>query len=95
MNSGNDHPQVDSVSLTDSETYVYEAIATLEYVGRPATRSQIAAAADLDGEALDDMFAELVRRGLLTRSEVDGEAAFEPAERGWSAAPDQAQGMKR
>ena len=38
---------------------------------------------------------KLVRRGLLIRSNLDGEAAFEPAERGWSAAPDQAQGMKR
>jgi hypothetical protein len=95
MSSDSEHPYVDTVSLTDSDTYVYETIATLEYTGRPATRSQIAAAAGLDEQALDDRLADLVRRGMLTRSDVGGEPAFEPAERGWSAAPDQAQGMKR
>jgi hypothetical protein len=93
MTADSDRPYVDTVSLTDVDTHVYEAIATLEYTGRPATRSQIAAVAGLDDQALDQTLAKLAGRGMLTRSDVDGEPAFEPADRGWSAAPDQAQGM--
>jgi len=93
MTEGSDHPYVDTVSLTDTDTYVYETIATLEYTGRPATRSQIAAAADLDDETLDRTLAKLTGRGMLTRSDAGDEPAFEPADRGWSAAPDHAEGM--
>jgi hypothetical protein len=92
MSTGN-RPHVDSQSLRDVDTYVYETIATLEYTGRPATRGQIAAVADVEDQVLDETLAELVRRELLIRSEAGGEPAFEPANRGWSTAPDQAQGM--
>lgn len=85
--------QTDTQGLTDTDTYLYETIATLEYTGRPATRSQIAAAADLDDQALDRALGKLTRRGLLTSTAVAGESAFEPSDRGWSAAPDQAHGM--
>jgi hypothetical protein len=93
MTANGNSPHVDAQSLTDVDTYVYETAATLEYTGRPATRSQIAAVADLDDEALDETLSELVRRGLLVRTDVSGEAGFEPADRGWSTSPDQTQGM--
>ena len=93
MSSGDNRPYVDAQSLRDVDTYVYETIATLEYTGRPATRGQIAAVADLDDTVLDETLSELVRRRLLVQADADGEPGFEPADRGWSTAPDQAQGM--
>ncbi|HEU5416447.1 MAG TPA: hypothetical protein VFV41_02065 [Streptosporangiaceae bacterium] len=93
MNSRGDRPYVDSQSLRDVDTYVYETIATLEYTGRPATRGQIAAVADLDDQVLDETLTELVRRQLLVQSDAGGQPAFEPADRGWSTVPEQAQGM--
>jgi hypothetical protein len=86
------HPDVQS--LTDVDTYVYETVATLEYTGRPVTREQLAATADLDGDALDATLSTLVGKGLLIEADTDdGTPGFEPAKRGWSAAPEQGQGM--
>lgn len=93
MSSGGDSPHVDAQSLRDLDTYVYETIATLEYTGRPATRGQIAAVAELDDRVLDETLADLVGRGLLVRFDAGDEPGFEPADRGWSTAPEQAQGM--
>jgi hypothetical protein len=94
MTSDSGRPYVDAQTLTNVDTYVYETIATLEYTGKPATRSQIAAVADLDDQVLDESLSSLVDRSLIVQMDArDGEPAFEPAERGWSTAPDQAQGM--
>ena len=84
---------VEPVSLTDTDTYLYEAIATMEYTGQPVTRDEIQAVAGLDDATLDRALDELTRRGLLTRATVDDAPVYEPADRGWSTAPDQAQGM--
>jgi hypothetical protein len=92
MAAQSDRPYVDSLSLTDVDTDVYETIATLEFTGRPATRRQIAAAARLDPATIDATLRDLTRRGMLISSEHDGEPAFEPRHRGWSTAPDQRQG---
>ncbi len=92
MTADSDRPYVDSLSLTDLDTDVYETIATLEFTGRSATRREIAAAADLDAATIDATLRDLTRRGMLTRTEHDGEPAFEPRHRGWSTAPDQPQG---
>jgi len=92
MSADSDLPYVDSLSLTDVDTDIYETIATLEFTGRPATCREIAAAADLDEATVDVTLGELTRRGMLTKSERDGEPAFEPRHRGWSTAPDQRQG---
>jgi hypothetical protein len=94
MTEGTDRPYVDALSLSDVDTYLYETIATLEYTGRPATRAEIAAAADLDDETLDKTLAELTGRGLLVRADASREPAFEPADRGWSAAPEQARRVR-
>jgi predicted transcriptional regulator len=92
VTADSDRPYVDSLSLTDVDTEVYETIATLEFTGRAATRREIAVAADLDETTTDATLCELTRRGMLTRSEHDGEQAFQPRHRGWSTAPDQRQG---
>lgn len=95
MTGDSGRARLDTQSLTDVDTYVYETIATLEYTGRPVTRSEIAAVTDLDDEALDESLDNLTGHNLVVRKDsgTDGEPAFEPAERGWSAAPEQGRGM--
>ena len=88
-----DPPYVEPISLTDTDTYLYEAIATMEYTGQPVTRDEIKAAAGLDDATLDAALAGLTGRGLLNQTTVDGAAVWEPADRGWSTSPEQAQGM--
>lgn len=95
MSADSGRAHLDTQSLTDIDTYVYETIATLEYTGRPATRSQIAAVTDVDDQALDESLGNLVSHGLVNRTD-DGpgdELGFVPAQRGWSAAPEQGRGM--
>jgi hypothetical protein len=94
MTANSGRARMDTQSLTDIDTYVYETIATLEYTGRPATRSQVAGVTDLDDQALDESLGNLTSHGLVVRIDGrDGEPAFEPAQRGWSAAPEQGRGM--
>jgi hypothetical protein len=95
MNADSGRADLDTQSLTDVDTYVYETIATLEYTGRPATRSQVAAVTDLDDQALDESLGNLIDHGLVVSTDngPDGEAVLEPAQRGWSAAPEQRRGM--
>jgi Mn-dependent DtxR family transcriptional regulator len=89
MTTENEPPYVDAQSLSDVEAYLYEAIATLEYSGRPATEPEIAAVVDLDDQTVTEILAQLTERGLLVRRLGEqGEPAFEPARRDWSAAPD-------
>jgi len=92
--AGNDTPHVDTQSLTDTSADIYEAIATLEYAGRRASRSELAAATGLPDDILDGSLADMVSRGLLAASD-DGEGeVYLPARRSWSAAPEQATGQK-
>jgi hypothetical protein len=90
---GSETPYVEPVSLTDTDTYLYEAIATMEYTGKPVTRDEIKAAAGLDDATLDSALAGLTSRGLLSQTTVDGAPVWEPADRGWSTNPDQGKGM--
>jgi hypothetical protein len=92
MTAGPERPYVDPLALSDLDLHVYEVIATLEYLGRPATRSEIAAAAEIDEDRLGGTLDELTRCKLLIRSDSSGEPAYEPARRGWSRAPDVPQG---
>jgi hypothetical protein len=84
-------PHVDTQRLSDTGTYVYEAVATLEYTGRKPSREAIAAAADIDDEELDGALDELTRHGVLTTTS-EGEAAYVPARRDWSTQPGKAAG---
>jgi hypothetical protein len=95
MTADGDRPYVDPQSLGERDLQVYEAIATLEFLGRVPTRSQIAAAAGLDNGELDDLLGSLTERHVLVRSQAAGEPCFEPARRDWSAVPGEAEGPQR
>jgi hypothetical protein len=86
MTSHSDRPYIDAQTLSDDEAYVYEAIATLEYAGRPVTRAEVTASTHLDEPAVGDILEEFAEVGMLVRA-PDGQA-FELARRDWSAAPD-------
>jgi hypothetical protein len=88
-------PDADPQRVGDPDLHIYEAIATLEYLGRPVTRAEIGTAASLDGAELDERLGSLTERGLLVRSTESGEPVFTPAQRGWSAVPDEAAGPQR
>jgi hypothetical protein len=88
MESDSDRPFVDAQSLTDLDTYVYEAVATLEYSGGAPTRAQVVAATDLDDKTAAEVLDVLAETGVLTRiGSGDGEA-FELTRRDWSATPE-------
>lgn len=91
-----EQPYVDPQSLGDQDMHLYEAIATLEWLGRPVTRSQIGTALNVADDELDEMLRLLTERRLLVRAEQSrGEPAFLPARRDWSAVPDEPAGPQR
>jgi len=83
-----DRPFVDAQALSDADAYVYEAIATLEYSGRPVTRAEVIAETDLDDETTSEILDELTERGVLVRMQAGDREAYELGRRDWSAAPD-------
>jgi hypothetical protein len=85
-------PPVDVQTLTDTGAHIFEAIATLEFTGRAASRAAIAAATRLDGAVLDQALAEMTAMGLLRVRESRGGAVYAPARRDWSTEPGQAEG---
>jgi DNA-binding IclR family transcriptional regulator len=87
MAGNDDRPYVDAQTLTDVDSYIYEAIATLDTSGHPVTQARIAAAADLDEDTVEQTLRTLTERAVLVRTESDGQAAFELARRDWSAQP--------
>src|ERR1700729_2835438 len=95
MTADGDQPYVDSQGLGELDMQVYEAIATLEFLGRSPTRSEIGAAAGLDNGELDDLLRSRTERPRRVRSQASGEPAFEPARRDWSAVPGEPQGPQR
>jgi hypothetical protein len=89
-----DRSPATALGETDADSNVYETIATLEFTGRPATRSEIAEATGLDRGELDQVLSTLTEQGLLTRGQnLDGEPAFAPSHRGWSTAPSKTRGI--
>jgi hypothetical protein len=88
-----DQPMVDRVTLRAAEAEVYEAIATLEFIGHQVTATDIVTASQLDEDTVDRVLAELIRRGMLRAGKPGQHGAasvYEPAYRGWSAAPERA-----
>ena len=88
MTSPSDRPYIDAQTLSDDEAYVYEAIATLEYAGRPVTRAEVTASTHLDEPAVGDILEEFAEVGMLVRADTPDGQTFELARRDWSAAPD-------
>ncbi|HUA30036.1 MAG TPA: hypothetical protein VMC03_14225 [Streptosporangiaceae bacterium] len=88
MGSDSDRPFVDAQYFTDLDTYVYEAVATLEYSHSPVTGSEISAATDLDDRTTGEVLDALTEHGVLRRTQSGGKEAFELARRDWSATPE-------
>ncbi|HEX5291064.1 MAG TPA: hypothetical protein VFX25_19565 [Streptosporangiaceae bacterium] len=95
MTGDGDQPYVDPQTLEDRDMLVYETVATLEFLGRTPTRSQIGAAAGVDDGELDELLRSLIERHLLVRSDAAGEPAFQPARRDFSAVPGDPEGPQR
>jgi hypothetical protein len=86
------HPQVDVQTLTDTGTDIFEAIATLEFTGRRASRAAIATATRLDDAVLDNALSAMTAAGLLVVDREGGDAVYAPAHRDWSTQPGLAEG---
>ncbi|HEY2505337.1 MAG TPA: hypothetical protein VGI58_02385 [Streptosporangiaceae bacterium] len=82
------HPQPDVQALSGTSMHVYEAVATIEYSGRRASREAIAAAAGLDEATLEDMLTRLTEQGALALERTNGDQVYVPTSRGWSAQPE-------
>jgi hypothetical protein len=85
-------PPVDAQTLTDVGLEIFEAVATLEFTGRPATRLAIAAAAQRDQALVDEVLDDMTAHGLLAVDDEQGEPVYVPARRDWSTEPGQAAG---
>jgi hypothetical protein len=77
------------------EADVYEAIATLEFLGRHVGAADIVSATRLDDSHVRESLDALTKRDVLVEHEEGGHEVYEPAYRGWSAAPEQAAGSQR
>ena len=84
------HPDIQAI--TDTSADIYEAIATLEYHGTPATRGAVTAATGLADDVIDQSLAAMLSEGLLSTALDQGEPVYVPTHRGWSTVPDQAEG---
>lgn len=95
MAAKDDQPMTDHVTLGDVDAQVYEAIATLEFIGYQVKAKDIVAASDLDEETVRRTLRALTQRGVLVSKKRGAEDVYAPAHRGWSAAPDQAANPNR
>jgi len=76
MGTSRDRPYAEPMSMNEVEAYLYETIATLEHIGHPVTRTEIAAIADLDDTTIDRTLRDMTDHGLLVRGDHDGEPAY-------------------
>lgn len=81
MGARSDRPYAEPMSMNEVEAYLYEAIATLQYIGHPVTRTEIAAVADLDDATIGPILRDMTDRGFLVQGDYGGEPAYEPARR--------------
>lgn len=85
---------LDVQGLPDTAVTAYEAIATLEFCGQRTSLDNIASATSLARPSLERDLADMTRRRLILRRDeqaADG-PVYIPAQRSWSAAPDQGEG---
>jgi hypothetical protein len=86
--ASSDQPFVDQISLNEIDARVYEAIATLEFIGYQVKPADIATSAGLDERTVRRALSSLTSRGVLVTKGRGTDPGYEPAYRGWSAAPD-------
>lgn len=72
METNGDAYSAEPMRLTPSEAYLYEAIATLEYLGRPVTRSEIEVVADQAGPETGRILRGLTERQLIEEQAGSG-----------------------
>jgi hypothetical protein len=92
VGTDSDRPYVEPMSMNEVEIYLYETIATLEYIGHPVTRAEVCRIVDLEDATIDQTLRDMTERRLLVQSECGGEPAYEPARRDWSVAQGRGQG---
>ena len=95
MATDDEQPITDQVTLSDVDAQVYEAIATLEFIGYQVKAKDIVTASDLDDDTVRQALRALTQRGVLVTKKRGSEDIYAPAHRGWSAAPEQATNPKR
>ena len=95
MAAHHDQPMTDQVTLSDVDAQVYEAIATLEFIGYQVKAKDIVTASDLDDDTVRRALSALTRRGVLVTRKRGSEDVYAPAHRGWSAAPERAANPNR
>jgi hypothetical protein len=93
--ANDDQPMADRVTLSDVDAQVYEAIATLEFIGYQVRAKDIVTASDLDEDTVIRALGALTQRGVLVTKKRGSEDVYAPAHRGWSAAPEQAANPNR
>lgn len=81
MGTSSDRPYAEPMSMNEVEAYLYEAIATLGYIGHPVTRTEIAVVADLDDSTVDRTLRDLTNQGFLVQGDYGGEPTYEAARR--------------
>jgi DNA-binding transcriptional ArsR family regulator len=81
-------PYVDTQLFSELDTGVYEAVATLEYLGSSVTADEIREATGLDASAVGEILDALTEHGVLTRRHTHTGDVFELARRDWSATPE-------
>lgn len=90
-----DQPATDQVTLGEVDAQVYEAIATLEFIGYQVRAKDIVTASDLDEESVRRALSALTQRGVLVCRKRGSQVVYAPAHRGWSAAPEQGPNPRR
>jgi hypothetical protein len=93
--ANDDQPMMDRVTLSDVDAQVYEAIATLEFIGYQVKAKDIATASDLDETTVLQALRAMTQRGVLVAKKRGAEDVYAPAHRGWSVAPEQAANPNR
>jgi DNA-binding GntR family transcriptional regulator len=95
MAAKDEQPLPDQVMLSAVEAEVYEAIATLEFIGHQVTAETLITASDLDEDSVLAALRSLAERGVVRSERRGGALVYIPSHRGWSAAPEQAANPSR
>jgi DNA-binding GntR family transcriptional regulator len=95
MAAKDEQPLPDQVMLSAVEAEVYEAIATLEFIGHQVTAETLITASDLDEDSVLAALRSLAERGVVRSERRGGALVYIPSHRGWSAAPEQATNPSR
>jgi hypothetical protein len=66
MDANSNRRSAEPMRLNELEAYLYEAIATLEYIGHPVTRTELAGVADLDDATMEATLRDMTSQGYFS-----------------------------